>query len=193
MKQILLNYKSSHVRLFFRIYFFIVFVAIAFVGGKCLAARTRFRLFRRKNVPIIHMSGWLSSFDPLTGLARLRTFPAGWLGSLMILAFLVNIGSDLVSAFIQSIPVHDRCTLGTGLVVSPTHSLALPPWNGAPYAVVIQAQAASVSNDGLQGTYKKINRDLNFSADSSDILGSWKCTRNPLELSYLISLCMPGK
>ena len=184
MKHLLVNYDSSHVRLFFRIYFFVLFVLISLIGAKLLAARTRFKLLRRRNVPVHHMSGWLTSFDSLTSAVKLRTLPAGWVGVLMILAFLLNIGSDFVSAFIQSVDVQDRCVFGTGLVVDPQRSLGLPPWNGSPYTVVSRAQAVSLSNGGLQGIYKKVNKDLNFSADHTDILGGWACTRNSQELSY---------
>ncbi|OQU99754.1 hypothetical protein CLAIMM_05341 [Cladophialophora immunda] len=101
----------------------------------------------------------------------------------MIFAYLLNLGSDFTSALIKSVPVHDRCQFGTGLVVS-SANIELVPWNGAPYTVVSQAQTTSLLNGGLQGVYRKANRAVNFSADVTDLLGQWNCVRNSLELDY---------
>ncbi|KAL9096560.1 MAG: hypothetical protein Q9165_001047 [Trypethelium subeluteriae] len=142
---------------------------------------------RRQSVPLPLMSNWLSSFDSILAFKTLRTPPGGWLGILMVIAYLLNLGADFASAFIQSIPVHDRCQFGTGLVLSDT-SMALVPWNGAPYAVATSAQSRSLTNGGLKGVYAKINRDPRFSADAADILGAWSCTMNPLQLQYSYSV-----
>lgn len=183
MARILVEYSATDVRLFFRVFFFVVFILISFFGNQCLATRAKLRLIRGRTVPLPLMSSWLGSFDALLALKSIRTFPGGWLGFLMIVAYLLNLGTDLTSALIQSVPVHDRCKFGTGLVVSGA-SINKVPWNGAPYTVVSQAQVTSLLNDGFQGVYKKSNRDLNFSADATDVVGEWQCTRNPTELEY---------
>lgn len=185
MARILLDYSGADIRLFFRILFFVLFLLIGFLGNKCLATRAKLRLVRGRPVPLPSMSSWLSSFDSLVALKTTRTLPGGWLGLLMIAAYLLNLGSDFTSALIQAVPVHDRCKFGTGLVLSAsTDPLALIPWNGKPYTVVSAAQVTSLLNYGMQGVYKKANQDTNFSADADDLLGSWQCTRNPLELDY---------
>ncbi|KAH0846660.1 hypothetical protein AYO21_08062 [Fonsecaea monophora] len=183
MARILLNYSSSDVRLFFRIFFVVAFILINLLGTKCLAVRAKLRLLQRRTVPLPYMTSWLGSFDSLYALRVVKTLPGGWLSLLMIFAYLLNLSSDFTSALIKSVPVHDRCQFGTGLVVS-SALIELVPWNGAPYTVVSQAQTTSLLNDGLKGVYKKANRDINFSADANDLLGGWHCDRNSLELDY---------
>ncbi|KAI9659834.1 MAG: hypothetical protein M1821_001185 [Bathelium mastoideum] len=183
MPKLLVDYQSSYIRLFFRILFFVLFIAIGFLGKLCLSTRAKLKLTRRQPVPLPLMSSWLSSFDSILALKTIRTLPGGWLGVVMIIAYLLNLGADFASAFIQTITVHDRCEFGTGLVISDT-SMQLVPWNGAPYAVATSAQSRGLTNGGLKGVYAKINRDSRFSADASDVLGTWTGTMNPLQLHY---------
>ncbi|EXJ72025.1 uncharacterized protein A1O5_04528 [Cladophialophora psammophila CBS 110553] len=183
MARILLDYSASDVRLFFRIFFVAAFILINLLGTKCLAGRAKLRLVQGHTVPLPYMTSWLASFDSLYALQMVKTLPGGWLSLLMIFAYLLNLGSDFTSALLQSVPVHDRCKFGTGLVVSTTLNGQIP-WNGAPYTVVSQAQTTSLLNYGLKGVYKKANRAIDFSADAADMLGEWHCLRNPLELDY---------
>jgi len=192
MAGILLDYSGAHIRLFFRILFFVLFLLIGIVGNKCLAARARFKLVRGQSVRLPLLSSWLSSFDSLLALNTIKDWPGGWLGFVMIAAYLLNLGSDFTSALVQTVSVHSRCAFGTGLVFSSSNdALTLVPWNGKPYSVVAQAQVTSLINNGMQGIYKKANLDLNFSADATDVLGNWYCTRNSIELDYSWDTSVP--
>lgn len=190
MAGILVDYSGSTTRVFFRVLFTVISALISFIGKKCLTTRAKLKLAQGRSVRLTLMSPWLSSFDSLTGITRIRALPGGWLGILMIAAFVLDRASDLTSALIQSVPVHDRCKFGTGLVLGDKGLLSLVPWNGAPYSVVSQAQVTSLLNGGLQGIYRKSNRDINFAADYQDVLGYWNCTRNILQFNYPSSVAV---
>lgn len=187
--QIILTYSASNVRLFFRIYFIVLGTIAAPLGQACSAAAIKLKLAKGKNVKLTEMLGWLGGLDTLLSLWKLRAFPSGpTLTFFMLLTYLVGLASDLVGAYIRTVDVRDQCTFGTGLVLSSSQaSMAHPPWNGYPYSVIQQAFAFSLANDGLQGIYTKVNEDKSFSAVQDDVLGTWRCTQNSLELDYPIN------
>jgi hypothetical protein len=183
---ILLEYDSTHVRIFFRVYFFVLFIAISMIGNKCCSAGAKLTVLKGQRVPFSRLTGWLQNMDPFTAIIRMRALPGGWLGLFMIASYFLNVGSDLVTTLVGQVDVQDRCPFGTGLVISsqPQPELVIPAYNGAPYFVVAQAQITSQANGGLRGVYTKANRDVHFSADTTDVLGGWVCTRNRKELLY---------
>lgn len=186
--QLLVVYSAANVRLFFRIYFIVLGIVIAPIGQACSAAATRLKLAKGKDVKLTEMLGWLGGFDTLSSLWKLRAFPSGPLLTLfMLTAYIVGLASDLVGVYIRTVEVRDQCTFGTGLVLSATRSMGLVPWNGYPYTVIQQASSLSLANDGLQGIYAKVNQDGRFSAVDADVLGTWVCTQNPLELVYPVN------
>ncbi|KAI1629016.1 hypothetical protein EDD37DRAFT_32741 [Exophiala viscosa] len=184
MTPFLVEYSGSSTRLFFRVFFTLVSALITFTGKKCLSTRAKLKLAQGRSVKLTLLSPWLSDFDSLSSITKTHTLPGGWLGIVMVAAFLLDRASDLTSALVQSVPVHDRCEFGTGLVVGDTGSISLVPWNGAPYTVASQAQVVSLQNGGEQGIYRKANRNINFAADYEDVLGYWNCTRNDLAYNY---------
>jgi len=98
----------------------------------------------------------------------------------MIFCTIVTLVSDYaVSGLVETVFVGGRCPFGTGLVISSTLDemwWTVPPINGAPYLVVLNAQTTSAANGGLVGVYWKVNRDPNFRADTLDLAGGWSCT-----------------
>src|SRR6266516_4482307 len=115
--KLLLDYSSTYVRLFFRIFFFVLFVLISVVGNKCCSNRAKLNILKGQRVRLTNMTGWLQNFDSFLSPIAIRALPGGWLGTLMIISYLLNLGSDFVSTTIQLVTVQDRCTFGTGLVV----------------------------------------------------------------------------
>lgn len=186
--QLLVNYQAANVRLFFRVYFIVLGLTVAPIGDACSSVAARLRITKRQNVELTKMFGWLGGIDCVTTIWKTRAFPSGFLLTIfMLAAFFVSLASDLVSAYIRSVSVHDRCIFGTGLVLEPTRSLNGVPYNGFPYTVVSQAQTISLANGGLQGIYAKVNQATDFSATADDVLGGWQCTQESLELDYSVS------
>ena len=178
MARLLVDYDSTLVRLFFRLYFSVVVLATNAVGTRCSKAVVNYRLQQSKEVPLPRMTGWLQSAQVFTATWRMRSLPGSWLGLMTMLVVLLGLASDFVTTTVASISVQGHCTFGTGLVLGVPPSdqpLAIPPHNGAPYVVAAQAQQFSQVNGGLVGIYKKINRDTSFSANTDDVLGAWEC------------------
>jgi hypothetical protein len=183
-----IQYNSSLIRLFFRLYLGILFFAISLIGNTCCAERVKLRLMGGQKSKLTHMTGWLPGWTPLIALWKMKTLLVGWLGLLMVFVAVLTLACDLaVTTLIQDEVVASRCPFGTGLVLNSTPgngSSLIPPTNGAPYFVAAQAQITSQTNGGLGGIYAKVNRSLNFSADASDVLGNWNCQPNSTELEY---------
>lgn len=105
----------------------------------------------------------------------------------MMASAILYLASDFaVTALVQDKVVVSRCPFGTGLVVTqtPENISQVPPQNAAPYWAVTQAQTTSQTNGGLTGIYAKANKDLNFSADETDVFGGWICQANTTVLEY---------
>jgi len=179
---ILLSVDSGYVRLAFRIYFTVVIALIGFFANMCLSRLSRRSIANGISRPLPAMSGWLSNMNLVYALFKLRSLPGGlWFGTLMILCSVLSLLSDFaVSGLIQTVNVHGRCSFGTGLIIPYSFSSdgwwLIPPFNGAPYLVVANAQITSAANGGLVGVYWKANRDIHFQADDVDLAGSWGCT-----------------
>ncbi|KAJ9609925.1 hypothetical protein H2200_006254 [Cladophialophora chaetospira] len=175
--KILIDFGSTEVRLFFRLYFSALFLVINFVGAKCRKDGVRLAILRGEAVQVTSMTGWLQNSSTLSTPLKLRALPGGWMGLLMLLTFLLSLAGDLVQTTITKVTVHGSCSFGTGLVLSPPPTIPqlIPPHNGAPYYVVAQAQSVSVLNGGKMGIYAKVNRDPRFSATLNDVLGAWVC------------------
>jgi hypothetical protein len=178
---LLVTIESSNLRLALRAYFTVMFPLFGFLGDKCLAYRAQRNVIARKQVAITSMTGWLTNISLAVAIIGFRRLPGGlWFGTLMIVSTILSLLSDLaVSGLVQTVNVATRCPFSKGLVVpqsfSPAGFWAIPPNNGAPYFVVAQAQLTSSANGGLVGIYWKVNRDLNFRADTLDVAGQWNC------------------
>ncbi|KAJ9662355.1 hypothetical protein H2198_001489 [Neophaeococcomyces mojaviensis] len=182
---LLVNFSAANVRLFFRIYFIILGTTIGPLGKACASARVKLKLLKGEDVGLTRMLGWLGGLDIITTTWKIRAFPSGFfLTFLMLVTYFISLASDLVGSYIRTVSVHDRCTFGTGLVVSSKAIMTNVPWNGYPYTVVSQAQVSSINNGGKPGIYAKVNEDATFSADDSDVLAGWQCVQNSLELTY---------
>ncbi|WPH01852.1 Hypothetical protein R9X50_00470600 [Acrodontium crateriforme] len=183
----LTSLNSSMVRLAFRLYFIIFLTLTGILGGQLNKYWSRLRLLQRRDVKASHMTGWISGFGFFTTTWDLKSIPGGWrLGSVMgITAALAFVADLLVAYFVHTKDVTARCSFGQGLVidVSSVPTFAFPPVNGRPVSVAMNAQAISVSNGGPYGIFRKVNSDLDFRADSRDILGSWQCSQTS-EVTY---------
>src|SRR5271169_5544807 len=172
---LLLSFNSGYVRSALRVYFTVAFLLISFVGNRCLAVRAQRNIKNKRQVPLTTLTGWLSDTSLAVAIYTFRRPPGGWLfGICMVLCTVFSLVSDLaVSALVVQVTVAARCPFGTGLVVADSYSQSgwwtVPPWNGAPYGAVAQAQLTSTANGGLVGIYWKVNRDMNFRADGFDI------------------------
>jgi hypothetical protein len=178
---LLLSIRSSYVRLAFRIYFTITLTIIGLLANMSLGRISRQSIAKARPRPLTSMTGWLSGMPLLFTMIKFRRLPGGlWFGTSMIFCTVVTLISDYaVSGLVQSVYVGGRCPFGTGLVISATldeDSWPVPPINGAPYLVVLNAQTTSAANGGLVGVYWKANRDPSFRADDLDLAGGWICT-----------------
>jgi hypothetical protein len=100
----------------------------------------------------------------------------------MILASLLGIAGDLaVSGLVVTVSAVSRCPFNTSgpytvsmLNSRPDITIETAPF-GASYQMISQARLTSLSNGGLGGIYGKVNGDPAFRADTSDVVGQWKC------------------
>jgi len=186
---ILLSITSSYVRFGLRIYFTIAFLIIGFLGDRCLASRSRRRLLHQQQLSLSNMTGWLTDMSMLTAIARFRRLPGGVLfGLLMLISTILSLTADFaVTGLVRSVNVASRCPFGMGLVIPEfgRNTWDPVPNNGAPYFAVAQAQLTSAANGGLVGIYWKVNRDMTFSADETDSIGSWNCTDVDDDIEYV--------
>ena len=187
---LLLTISSSYLRIGFRIYFTFAFFLIGFLGDKCLASRNQRSLAVRKSVSLTSMTGWLTDMTLLKAIIGFRRLPGGpWFGMFMIVCTALSLISDFaVTGLVRTVTVPSRCPFGTGLVIpnsSTTLDWSVVPNNGAPYLVAAQAQITSATNGGLVGIYWKVNRDLNFRADTVDVAGQWNCTDINHDIEYV--------
>jgi hypothetical protein len=185
---VVVDFDSALVRLILRSYLFLIFLSFSYIGGKCCVDRVKLQLMKEKDVKLTYMTGWLPGWTCFFAVKTLQTFPAGRLGSFMMMfGALLGLASDLaVTTLVQNKVIKSQCQFGTGLVVTetPGNVTQIPPTNAAPYFVVTQAQITSQANGGLKGIYAKANRSLNFSADATDVIGGWTCQVNATELEY---------
>ena len=184
---ILLDYPSSYLRLFFTIYFVLIFLLINWIGNKCSVSHVKVQLLKRKYVRLIEMTGWLSPDGLFGAILEFKTLPATLLTILMIVSgILSTISHPIATTLINTEVANAHCPFGTGLVVNPTpdNITQVPPNSAQPYYVVAQAQMTSQANGGQRGIYAKVNRSLNFSADANDVIGQWTCQQNPVQTVY---------
>jgi hypothetical protein len=124
------------------------------------------------------MTGWLNAISAVRMWIAQKRLPAGFFGIVMIMAELMDIGSDLlVSGLVKPIQIPGRCSFGQGIVLTatPVNYTSIPGFWGPGYQMVSQAQSSSQRNNGLLGLYQKINQDPNFRAKSQDAVGHWDC------------------
>jgi hypothetical protein len=169
---------SSHLRVGLRVYCTVLFLVLAFVGDRCCANRARMILMQKSPLPISMMTGWLNAISAVRMWIAQKRLPAGFFGIFMIVAEVMDIGSDLlVSGLVKPIQIPGRCSFGQGIVLTatPVNYTSIPGFWGSGYQMVSQAQSSSQKNNGLLGLYGKINRDPNFRAESQDVVGHWDC------------------
>ncbi len=173
---------SATVRLALRVYFTTLLLLLGIIGNECCRKRVRYRVFTRQNFSLVDMPGWLNGFDAPLAMWSFGASPAGWLGYIMIFAGLYGIASDLaVSGLVVTVNVAGRCPFNTSgpyvveMQNTPMNLTIEPAPFGATYQMISQARLTSLQNGGLAGIYGKINGDVSFRADPTDVLGQWKC------------------
>ncbi|KAH6669343.1 hypothetical protein B0J14DRAFT_672252 [Halenospora varia] len=170
-----------------RIYFVGTFLLIGLLGAACLKCSNRLALNRGRPVAILKTTGWLRFTDLLKTLYSLHRLPGGLLyGPLMLLASITSLAADLASStLVYQQYTYDRCTFGNGLVVNASSmNWEVPPFNSRAQLVAASSQTISSFNGGYIGIYKKANGAQNFSADASDVLGSWNCSDVHHDLNF---------
>ncbi|KIX94142.1 uncharacterized protein Z520_10168 [Fonsecaea multimorphosa CBS 102226] len=187
---ILLRAAAAHVRVFLRIYFTLVLMLISFVGDKCCSIWVKMKLYKHRSVPLHHMTGWLSGTGLFSAIAAFRATPVGWLGMLMLLASALSLVCDLaVSALVVTTDVVSRCHFNTTGGYSALSDVVFDLYiNASPtgplYDMVMAAQAASLSNGGINGIYVKVNNDPKFRPDENDVVGTWVCNATGAQRTF---------
>ena len=182
---LLLDFNPQLVRLILRIYFNVVFIVYAVIGGQCVLYSTKLEILRKKLVNATDMTGWLGSFEPFLLFLSLRKLPGGWLGSLMMISVVLSYVSDIaVTTLVKPVQIPARCSFTTGLVSPTSQPLGKIPVNGSPYTVVSNAQLSSLANGGPIGIYSKVNEDRDFQAQTEDIAGKWNCNDQGQDQTY---------
>ncbi|KAH8679892.1 hypothetical protein BGZ60DRAFT_561402 [Tricladium varicosporioides] len=171
--------SSTLLRGALRIYFVGAFLLIGLLGAACLKCSNRLALNRGRSVAILKTTGWLRFTDLLRTIYSLHRLPGGLLyGPLMLLASITSLTADLASStLVYQQYTYDRCIFGSGLVVNTTSmNWKFPPFNSRAQVIATSSQTISSLNGGEIGVYKKANGAQNFSADTNDLLGGWKCS-----------------
>jgi hypothetical protein len=169
MAQILLDVSSAHARLALRIYFNVLLSLLALIGDQCCRKRSQLRLLRGQTLDITQTTGWLRTPAAVFAMYAMRRSPAGWLGSIMILAGILSLASDLVvSALVVPTSVVDRCIFndtGHYATLKTNHTIGpFTPGNvGILWDQITTARVTSLANGGLTGIYGKVNSDPTFS------------------------------
>jgi hypothetical protein len=137
------------------------------------------------------MTGWLNGSDGPWAMWFLGASPSGWLGYIMIFASLYGVASDLaVSGLVVTVNAVSRCPFNTSgpyvveMQDTPMNLTIEPAPFGATYQMISQARLTSLQNGGLGGIYGKVNGDPSFRADSSDVVGQWKCQDSGADISF---------
>jgi hypothetical protein len=181
MAQLLFDSPSNYVRLALRAYFTVLLLLLAFIGDRCCAKRVQLRLYNYRLVNISQATGWLHGWAAASALVSFRASPAGWLGIVMLLASLLGIICDLaVSGLVVTVDVVSRCPFNTTGIYTALSVAHFPNRIGAESAGVLfnlitQGQDVSRTNGGLDGIFRKVNKDTQFRADEEDIVGQWVC------------------
>jgi hypothetical protein len=93
---ILVAYAAGRVRLFIRIYFYIVSLGVTYFGGKGRSKAAELALIEHGSVPVTHAGGWHENLGLAKAVWSLRTVPGGWIGfGFMVVATVIGIVGDL--------------------------------------------------------------------------------------------------
>jgi hypothetical protein len=99
----------------------------------------------------------------------------------MLLASLLGVICDLVvSGLVVTVDVVSRCPFNTSGIYTALSDAHFPNRVGAESAGVLfnlitQGQGVSRTNGGIDGIFRKVNKDPQFRADEEDIVGQWVC------------------
>ena len=177
------------VRVIFKVYFLVLILGIAFVGGYCLKFHIQRQLLKGKAVPLTATTGWVHG----PGLAKMglqiRRLPGGWIGFLMLFATALELISEFgVAKTITSMYQRSRYTTESAMIVGqPGTSYAMYPdivYQAFTWAT--GAQDASWNNQNLTGLtttrqygiYSIVNYNAyNYMPTEDDIMGYWSCPR----------------
>lgn len=182
-----INYSAHLVRVFLRVYFLVAFTLTSVIGNQCCKLAVELSLVLGHNVSLNRMTGWLSEVSFFSNLWDLRRISGGaYFGPFMLLVAIISPVTDLaVNGLVKSVHVSSRCPFGTGMVLDLNSTpFSGPPSNGKPVSVAMNAQLVSVSNNGLQGIYWKVNNATNFAAQEQDVLAAWTCVDLDDDLQY---------
>jgi hypothetical protein len=174
----IVDYDTAKTRLSLRVYFTVIFVILAAVCDRCSNLRSTLRILHGKVVKLPLTTGWLDGIAAIKAWIVQRSLPGGWLGIIMILAWILSVGSDwMVSSLVKTTMIVGRCEFGKGVICNPANNTMLntPDRENPAVTVVQQAQNYSITNGGLSGIFRKANGDQYFRADSEDLLGTWEC------------------
>lgn len=160
-----------------------IFLLLPLIGNQLCQYRVRLLLSKQKTAPITLTTGWLSGASAVVALVRQRCLPAGWVGFIMIAAWLTSSLSDFaVSGLVRDVQLPGRCTFQQGVAIptTPVDYVAIPDNQNRLYDTIAQAITTNIRNGGKQGIFGKANSAINFRADDTDVLGRWNCTRDGL-------------
>jgi hypothetical protein len=179
---ILLHTPSNIIRICLQVYFTVLFLLISVLGNSCCVLYARLQLARRGNIPVVKLTGWLDWAQAVLFNFHFRTNALGFVGVIMIFSSLLSKASNLaVAGLVNNVTIVTRChfnTSGDYLILAPEYygqNFGSPDVDGSFYNLVTQAQINSVRHGGVDAIYKKVNTDVSFRADPSDVYANWRC------------------
>jgi len=185
MYGITINAEQSTVRVVLRLFFVSALLLISYLGGQVCRLQPVLRLARRRKVPILTTTGWLSSFEAARIMWATRSNPFGPIGILMLLYGAILLATDLATAgLVRGTSVRTRCPLDTAnafWVFPPdnaTATIAGTPFTSEPQvAVISKAMTTSRRNGCGSGIFGVLDLDdgNTYCADPEDLVGSWRC------------------
>jgi hypothetical protein len=173
---------SAYARLGLRVLFNVLLLLFGRIGDRCCKDNAKLRILRKESLDLTHFTGWPHGSSAAWVIFKIKKFPVGWLGGIMILAGMMWTTADLaISGLVVTINVPDRCTFNTSglyeVLYNQPYNNYITPYNyGNLFNLIIGAQATSQSNGGIDGIYQKVNNDKTFRADTQDIVGKWNCS-----------------
>jgi hypothetical protein len=165
-----------------RVIFNVLLLLLGLIGDRCCKENAKLRILRNESLDLTHFTGWLHGSSAAWATFKIKKFPVGWLGGIMILSGMMWTTADLaVSGLVVTINVPGRCTFNTSglyeVVYNQPYNNYITPYSyGSLFNLIIGAQATSQTNGGIEGVYQKVNSDTTFRADTQDIVGKWNCS-----------------
>lgn len=158
---------------------------ITIIGSLYLKRSAQRILLQKKNgknetVPVKDLVSWLPLGTVASYIWRVRKFPGGIVGTLMIWTGIFSLAHQyFTNSFIASQSILGNCPFESGVVTTYNKGATqVPASDWPPARIVYEAYLAVQRNGGVSGIYDKIDQNTtHFWPQRSDLLGYWNCTQ----------------